>query len=68
MSDFSTFLFTTPSALQGAGSILDLAGQLAAYNISSSEMAADLRALRADHCAVIADATAALRELTSNDA
>jgi hypothetical protein len=62
MSDYSTFLFTTPSAIQGAGSVLDLAGQLAAYNESINEAAADLRALRADHAAVIADARAALRE------
>lgn len=68
MSDYSTFLFTMPSALQGAGSILDLAGHLGAYNVSTDESAADLRALRADHCAVMADARTALREFSTTDA
>lgn len=66
MSDYSTFLFTTPSAFQGAASLVDLAGQLGVFNQSTSEQAADLRALRADHMAVIADASAALAEFSAS--
>jgi hypothetical protein len=61
MSNFSTFLFTMPSAVQGAASVVDLAGQLPVYNRSKTEEAADLRALRADSSAVMADALSALR-------
>ena len=63
MSDYSTFLFTTPSAIQGAASVVDLAGQLPSYNSSRNEEAADLRALRADSNAVLADAKSAIRRL-----
>lgn len=63
MSDYSTFLFTTPSALHGAASVLDLGGQLTTYNRSRTEDAADLRALRADTSAVMMDALAALRQV-----
>lgn len=66
MSDYSTFLFNSPSALIGAGSVVDLAGQLPAYNMSRDIAAADLRALRADHSAVVEDALAALDEFATS--
>lgn len=65
MSDYTTFLFTTPSAVQGAASVVDLAGQLPVYNTSRSEDAADLRALRADTAAVLNDARSVLRRLAT---
>lgn len=68
MSDYSTFLFTSPSGLGGAASVVDLAGQLTTFNRSVDGVAADLRALRADHGAVVSDALAALDEFAAVDA
>lgn len=67
MSDYSTFLFTMPSGVVGAGSVVDLGGQLNHYNRSTDGAAADLRALIADSCAVVADLKSALPELITSD-
>lgn len=66
MSDFTTFLFSTPSFLTGAASVIDLGGTLVTYNQSRDSDAADLRALRADNEAVAVDAGAALQELIAH--
>lgn len=66
MNAFSTFLFPEPSFGRGAGSLVDLAGSGARYNQSTSNEAADVRALRADMLAVLHDADRALRELADD--
>ncbi|GMV84455.1 MAG: hypothetical protein AMXMBFR80_03130 [Dehalococcoidia bacterium] len=48
----SEFLFPDTSFAEGAGSVLDLFGELAQYNTSRTEREADLRALRSDWAAV----------------
>ena len=51
----SDFLFATPSFIDGAMSVIDLFGIAQEYNDSSSEDAADARAVRADINAIKAD-------------
>ena len=45
----SDFLFATPSFIDGAMSVIDLFGIAQEYNDSSSEAAADARAVRGGH-------------------
>lgn len=66
MSTYSTFLFATPSAWRGVGSLIDLAGTAPAFNRSSGNAAADSRALRADTLAVMQDGDDALQELLAD--
>lgn len=63
MSEYSTFLCPAPSFARGVASVIDLGGILGRFNRSTSEDAADLRALWADAQAVLADENAASREL-----
>jgi len=42
------FLFAAPDFLQGLASSLDLGGTLVEYNVSSSPLHADVRALASD--------------------
>lgn len=51
----SDFLFATPSFIDGAMSVIDLFGIAQEYNDSSSEAAADARAVRADINTIKAD-------------
>ena len=52
MSEFynfkTDFLFPEPSFLVGAGSVFNIAGNYFDYNISQTELDADLRALQSD--------------------
>ena len=48
----SAFLFPDATFAEGAGSVLDLFGELAQYNTSRTEREADLRALRSDWASV----------------
>lgn len=50
--DHSTFLFPTPSAVRGAGRLLDLGGTLTGYQASPNGAIADSRALWHDWAAV----------------
>ena len=51
----SDFLFANPTAIDGVMSIVDLFGIISEYNDSSSEQAADLRAVQADINAIKKD-------------
>ncbi|TAE38320.1 MAG: hypothetical protein EAZ51_06100 [Sphingobacteriales bacterium] len=44
----SDFLFTTPSFLIGAGSVLNIAGNYFSFNYSSSDRQADTKAISSD--------------------
>ena len=55
----SDFLFATPSFIDGAMSVIDLFGIAQEYNDSSSEAAADARAVRADFVKAYNSAVAA---------
>jgi hypothetical protein len=54
-------LFASPSFLTGMGRVLDLFGEMDAYNVSPNEQVADYIALLNDWKAVGGDLTAALR-------
>lgn len=67
MSSYSTFLFATPTAVHGVGSVLDLGGLLGGqYNQSPDGDTADFRALWADSQAIIEDKNIAARELVDD--
>ncbi len=59
----ATFLFASPSFVEGAARTLDLAGTLNEYNTSLTEDQADAIALYADWRAVRADLEASIRAL-----
>jgi hypothetical protein len=59
MGDFSTFLFSRSTFLEGVGRVLDLGNTMTVYNTSSSAEAADARALLADRLALAMDSMAA---------
>lgn len=63
---YSTFLFATPSWIEGMARLADVAGKLNQYNDSSSGTAADIRALRADWEALGEDIRAAMRQVDPN--
>lgn len=63
----SDFLFVTPSALIGAGSILNIAGNYFSFNSSSSEREADMRALLADWGVVGNDISEAMEEVSHEE-
>jgi hypothetical protein len=52
MSEFSTFLFASPTFFEGAGRLVDFGNTLCEYNVSETEIASDWRALTADCMAV----------------
>jgi hypothetical protein len=54
---------TEQSFLSGVASVIDLGGGLTRYDVNSDVDAADLRALRADSMAVLADAEHAIRKV-----
>lgn len=54
------FLFTSPSFLDGVASIINIAGILPAYNVSSSPAEADRRAYIADVLAMRRDMDVAM--------
>lgn len=62
MSEFSTFLFATPSFSEGMGRVLDIGDTLTEYNRSATPELADQRALRADWCAVGLDILSVINE------
>ncbi|MBR4791800.1 MAG: hypothetical protein IK024_12990 [Treponema sp.] len=62
----SDFLFAKPTTIDGVMSIVDLFGIVTEYNDSSSEKAADARAIRADITAIRKDFVDAYTEEIEN--
>lgn len=60
-SDYTTWLFPTPTALRGAGQVIDLWPRHQHYNISPTPEDADLAALARDWAAVGEDLHQAIR-------
>ena len=58
----SDFLFARPTTIDGVMSIVDLFGIVTEYNDSSSEKAADARAIQADVNAIRKDFVDAYKE------
>ena len=56
----TTFLFSTPSALEGAARLLDLGGTLQMYNSALSGQQADSLAIASDWAAVGGDILSAM--------
>jgi hypothetical protein len=56
------FLFTQPSFFRGVARVIDLWGQLNAYNLSVTSSEADLIALRSDWEMIRRDFNAGVRE------
>ena len=48
----SSYLFSTPSFIEGVGRLLDFGSTLNNYNYSKSDKEADYKAIRSDWCAV----------------
>lgn len=61
MSDRSTFLFATPSFLEGIARLVDFGGGLQEFNSSEDEAQADARATAQDWAAVGDDLRAAAK-------
>lgn len=61
MDNSSTFLFASPSFIEGMARLLDLGGTLEVYNDSETTVAADARALEADWRAIGEDLKRAVR-------
>jgi hypothetical protein len=59
---YSTFLFASPSFLEGVGRVVDLGGFLTEYNYSPSPDAADAIALASDWAAIGMDMRTAIRK------
>jgi hypothetical protein len=55
LSSRSDFLFPSPSFLIGAGSIFNIGGNYFEYNLSETDLQADLRALISDWLAIKKD-------------
>ena len=60
----SGFLFSTPSFLTGAGTVINLAGNYYKYNTSPSTLEADLRAIRNDFWVIGDDIRAAIEDIS----
>jgi hypothetical protein len=63
----TSFLFTTPSFLSGAGTVINLAGNYYKYNTSDSGLEADFNAIRCDFGIIEQDLEAALEELKKEE-
>jgi len=61
---YSTFLFSEPSGLTGAGSILSIGGNYYDFNYSESEEEADFRAFEKDWEAVYDDMRSSFDRIT----
>lgn len=61
----STFLFSEPSGLTGAGSIISIGGNYYDFNYSESEQEADRRAFKKDWEAVYEDLHSSFDRLTT---
>lgn len=62
MTDFSTYLFATPSFSEGAGRLVDFGDTLTEYNVSISPQQADAIAMLMDFGAVGEDIKVAIVE------
>jgi len=65
MSQLSTFLFASPSFLEGIARILDVGGTLQEYNRSPSGDEADCKAIAADWLAIGEDLQASIQKETN---
>lgn len=63
----SGFLFSTPSFLIGAGSVLNLAGNYYRYNLSESDYAADCRAIKNDFAMIGQDINDAMLNIGNGE-
>ncbi len=61
---YSTFLFSDPSGLTGAGSIVSIGGNYYDFNYSDSEQEADHRAFEKDWEAVYDDQNTSFERMT----
>ena len=57
------FLFATPTLLTGAGTVINLAGDYYRFNISDSDVEADLRAIASDFGVTGEDIRKAIKEI-----
>lgn len=62
MSEFSTFLFARPGFIGGMARVFDLFGLLNTYNISTTPLEADYKAIRSDWKAVGSDMWSAVEQ------
>ncbi len=62
MNLYSGLLYSEPTFLRGVASILDLGGNLLAFNVSPTDAIADMLAIRSDWRAVGGDIGTAMNE------
>lgn len=66
MSDYTSFLVSIPSFVEGMARVLDIGGTLDAYNESETPEEADLRALKNDFLAIGEDFNIAIENEREN--